>query len=120
MKLVVFSRHPRSDIRRTVAKHNPPAGFVLSQDTDRVTICEDEIGKVQHKDTPRRLYVYGLAEFAHAASVKLTADCEHHRTIPDAVDFQHRPLPRTQLPGQLKGSRNQGDPEAVVATFRQW
>jgi hypothetical protein len=55
--LIVLGRHPRPDVRRTVAKHSTPAGFVPSQDTDRVTICEDQISKIQDKDTPERLRV---------------------------------------------------------------
>jgi hypothetical protein len=86
------SRPPsRSGRTGTVAKHNTPAGFVLSQDTDGVTIGEDQIGKIQHKDTVGRRCVAYLAQLAHIVNVKLTADLEHNRSGPRAMNFQHRP-----------------------------
>jgi hypothetical protein len=87
----MLARHPRPDVRGTVPKHNTPADFVLSQDTDGVTICEHQIGKIQHKDTVGRRCVDYLAQLAHIVSVKLTADLEHNRSGPRAMNFQHRP-----------------------------
>jgi hypothetical protein len=89
--LIMLARHPRPDVRGTVAKHNTPPCFVLSQETDGVTICEDQIGKIQHKDTAGRLGVDYLAQLVHIVSVKLTADPEHNRSGPRAMNFQHRP-----------------------------
>ena len=87
----MLARHPRPDVRGTVPKHNTPADFVLSQDTDGVAICEHQIGKIQHKDTGGRRCVDDLAQLAHIVSVKLTADLEHNRSGPRAMNFQHRP-----------------------------
>jgi len=87
--LIVLARHPRPDVRGTIAKHNTPAGFVLSQDTDSVTICEHQVGKIQHKDTAGRLCIDYLAQPVHVVRVKLTADREHSRATPRTMNFQH-------------------------------
>src|SRR5438552_15723358 len=76
-RLIMLNCHPRPDVRGTVAKHNTPAGFVLSQDTDGVTICEHQIGQIQHKDTADRLCIDYLAELVYMVGVKSTADREH-------------------------------------------
>jgi hypothetical protein len=89
--LIVLARHPGPDVRGTIAKHHTPAGFVLSQNTDGVTIGEDQIGKIQHKDTAGRRSVDDLAQLVHIVSVKLTADPEHNRSGAGAMNFQHRP-----------------------------
>jgi len=97
--LIVLARHPRPDVRGTVAKHNTPAGFVLSQETDGVTICEDQIGKVQHKDTAGRLCVDYLGQLVHIVSVKLAADHEHNGSGARAMNSQHRPRCSTAIAG---------------------
>ena len=89
----MLARHPRPDVRGTVPKHNTPAGFVLSQDTDGVTICEHQIRKIQHKDTAGRLCIDYLAQLVHIVGVKLTADREHNRSAARAMNLQHRPRP---------------------------
>jgi hypothetical protein len=98
--LIALGRHQRPDVCRTVAKHNAPAGFVVSQEVDGVTIGEDQISQVQHEDTTGRLFVDSLAELVHVVSAKSAADPEHHRSGRDAMDFHHWPLARRQLPGQ--------------------
>jgi len=40
--------HPPSNERRTVAKHNSPAGFAVAQKADGPAIREDQIRKVDH------------------------------------------------------------------------
>ena len=100
----MLARHPRPDVRGTVPKHNTPADFVLSQDSDGVTICEHQIGKIQHKDTAGRLGIDYLAQLVHIVGVKLTADREHNRSAAGAMNFQHRlRRSRTQLPGHSEG-----------------
>src|SRR5258708_36771160 len=89
--LIRLARHPRPDVRGTVPKHNPPADLVVPQDTDGVTICEHQIGKIQHKDTAGRLCIEYLAQFVQTVRVKLTADREHSRSAAGALNFQHRP-----------------------------
>ena len=89
--LIMLARHPRPDVRGTVPKHNTPAEFVLSQDTDGVTIGEHQIGKIQHQDTAGRLCIDYLAQLVHAVGAKLTADREHNRSTAGAMNFQHRP-----------------------------
>jgi hypothetical protein len=91
--LIILARHPRPDVRWTVAKHNTPAGFVLSQDTDGVTIGQDQIGEIEHKDTAGRLGIDYLAQFIHIVRVKSTADREHNCSAARAMNFQHRPRP---------------------------
>ena len=83
--------HPRPDVRGTIAKDNTPAGFVLPQDTDGVTICEHQIGKIQHKDTAGRLCIDYVAQLVHIVGVKLTADREYNRSAAGTMNFQHRP-----------------------------
>ena len=87
----MLARHPRPDVRGTVPKHNTPADFVLSQDSDGVTICEHQIGKIQHNDAAGRLGINYLAQFVHIVGVKLTTDREHDRSAARAMNFQHRP-----------------------------
>ena len=99
----MLARHPRPDVCGTVLEHNTPAGFVLSQDTDCVTIREHQIGKIQHKDTVGGLSIDYLAQLVHTLGVKLTADREHDRSAAGAMNFQHRPHGlATQVPGQLR------------------
>ena len=86
----MLARHPRPDVRGTVPKHNAPADFVLSQDTDGVTICEHQIGKIQHKDTAGRLCIDYLAQLVPIVGVKLTTDREHNRSAARAMNLQHR------------------------------
>ena len=89
----MLTRHPRPDVCGTVAEHNTPAGFVLSQDTDSVTIGEDQIGEIEHEDTAGWLGIDYLAEFIHIVRVKSTADREHNCSAARAMNFQHRPRP---------------------------
>jgi hypothetical protein len=87
----MLARHPRPDVRGTVPKHNTPADFVLSQDSDGVTISEHQIGQIQHKDIAGRLGIDDLAQLVHIVGVKLTADREHNRSAAGGMNFQHRP-----------------------------
>lgn len=89
--MIVLTSYPGPDVRGTVAKHNPPARFVLPQDADGVTIGEDQIRKVQDKDATGRLDVDYLAQLVYAPRVKLTADREHNRPAARAMNSQHRP-----------------------------
>jgi len=59
--LIVLARHPRPDVRGTIAKDDTSSRFVLSQETDGVTIGEDQIRKIQGKDATSRLGVDQLA-----------------------------------------------------------
>ena len=87
----MLARHPRPDVRGTIAKDNTSSSFVLSQETDGVTIGEDQVRKIQDKDTAGRLCIDYLAQLVHIVGVKLTADREHHRSAAAAMNFQHRP-----------------------------
>lgn len=53
----MLARHPRPDVRGTVTKNNTSSGFVLPQETDGVTIGEDQIRKIQDRDAASRLGV---------------------------------------------------------------
>ena len=44
--LIMLALHPGPDVRGTIAKDNPSAGFVLSQEVNGVTIREDQIRKI--------------------------------------------------------------------------
>ena len=87
----MLAHHPRPDVRGTIAKDNASASFVLSQEMDGVTIGEDQIGKVQDNDAPRRLVVDELAQLIHMVGAKLTADREHNGSVAGAMNFEHRP-----------------------------
>ena len=88
--MIVVASYPGPDVRGTVAKHNTPERFVLSQDTDGVTIGEDQVRKIQEKNSASGLDVDELAQFVHIVRVKLTADCEHNRPAARAMNFQHQ------------------------------
>ena len=90
-RLIMLARHPRPDVRGTIAKDNTSSSFVLSQETDGVTIGEDQVRKIQDKDTAGRLCIDYLAQLVHIVGVKLTADREHNRSAAGAMNFQHRP-----------------------------
>ena len=83
--------HPGPDVRGTMAKDNPSSSFVLFQETDGVTIGEDQVRKIQDKDTAGRLCIDYLAQLVHIVRVKLTAHCESNRSAAGAMDSQHRP-----------------------------
>jgi hypothetical protein len=91
--LIVLARHPRPDIGGTVTKHNTSSGFVLPQETDGVTIGEDQIREIQDRDAASRLGVDELAQLVHIVRVKVTADREHNRSAARAMNLQHRPRP---------------------------
>ena len=90
-RVIMLARHPRPDVRGTIAKDNTSSSFVLSQETDGVTIGEDQVRKIQDKDTAGRLCIDYLAQLVHIVGVKLTADREHNRSAARAMNLQHRP-----------------------------
>jgi hypothetical protein len=112
--LIVPGRHPRPDVRGTVAKHNTPADLILSQDTDGVTIGEHQISKIQHKDTVARLGVDDLAQLVHIVRVQLTADREHNPSAARAMNFQHRP---TRSDGNCQAIRKVPEHAGVWQTW---
>jgi hypothetical protein len=87
----MLARHPRPDVRGTIAKDNTSSGVVLSQETDCVTIGEDQIRQIENRDAVSRLGVDKLTQFVHIVRVKSTADSEHNRSAAGAMNFQHRP-----------------------------
>jgi len=102
--IVNLTHHPGPDVRRAIAKDNTPSGFVLAQNADGVTICEDQIREIENKRVRGRLCIDKLAQFAQIGCVELPDDREHNPSVPRALNFQHRPqtsVVRTQLPGQL-------------------
>jgi len=44
--LIMLARHPSPDVRGTIAKDDTSSRFVPSQETDGVTIGEDQIRKI--------------------------------------------------------------------------
>src|SRR5258708_37265514 len=76
--LIMLARHPRPDVRGTIAKDNTSSSLVLSQETDGVTIGEDQVRKIQDKDTAGRLCIDHLAQLLHIVRIKLTADRKHN------------------------------------------
>ncbi len=87
----MLARHPPPNVRGTIATDNTSSSFVLSQETDGVTIGEDQVRKIQDKDTAGRLCIDYLAQLVHIVGVKLTADREHNRSAAGAMNFQHPP-----------------------------
>jgi hypothetical protein len=87
----MLARHPRPDVRGTIAKDNTPSSVVLSQEMDGVTIGEDQIRQIENRDAICRLGVDQLAQFVDAIRVELTADREHDRSAARAMNSQHRP-----------------------------
>ena len=55
--VIILARHPGPDVRGTIAKDNTSSSFVLSQETDGVTIGEDQVRKIQDRDATSRLGV---------------------------------------------------------------
>jgi hypothetical protein len=91
--LIVIARHPRPDVRGTIAKDHTSSGFALSQETDGVAIGENQIRKIQDKSATSRLGVDQVAQLVHIVRVKLTADREHSRSAARATNLQHWPRP---------------------------
>jgi hypothetical protein len=89
--VLVLAPHPRPDVRGTIAKDNTASGVVLSQETDGVTIGEDQIRQIENGDAFSRFGVDQLTQFVDTVRVKLTADREHNRSAGRAMDSQHRP-----------------------------
>jgi hypothetical protein len=119
--LIVLACYPGPDVRGTVAKHNTPARFVLSQELDGVTIGQDQIPKIQGKDAAGGLGVDELAQLAHIVRVKLTADREHNPSAARAMDFQHRPRRSERNCHAIRKSLNvRGSGRRGEARFRQW
>jgi hypothetical protein len=87
----MLPRHPRPDVRGTIAKDNTSSGIVLSQQTDGVTIGEDQIRQIEDKHAVRRLGVDQLAQFVHTVRGESTADREHNPSAARAMNSQHRP-----------------------------
>jgi hypothetical protein len=55
--VIILARHPGTEVRGTIAKDNTSSSTVLSQETDGVTIGEDQVRKIQDKDATSRLGV---------------------------------------------------------------
>jgi hypothetical protein len=55
--VIILAQHPRPDVRGTIAKDDASSRFGLSQETDGVTIGEDQIRQIQDKDATSRLGV---------------------------------------------------------------
>jgi hypothetical protein len=88
-RLIILTRHPRPDVPGTIAKDNTAPAFVLSQETDSLTIGENQIRKVQNGDSTSRLGVDELAQFVQIVRAELTDDREHNRSASGAVNLQH-------------------------------
>ena len=73
-----------------MAKDNTSSSFALSQETDGLTIGEDQIRQIQDGDATRRLGVDQLAQLAHIVRGKFAADRENYGSAAHAIDFQHR------------------------------
>ena len=89
--LIVVARHPRPDVRGTIAKDNTASRVVLSQETDGVTIGEEQIRQIENRDAISRLGVDQLAQFVDTVRVKLTTDPEDNRSADRAMNSQHWP-----------------------------
>ena len=74
-----------------MAKDHTSSAFVLFQETDGVTIGEDQVRQIKDKDAASRFGVDELAQRVHVVRVKLTADREHNRSAARVMNFQHRP-----------------------------
>jgi len=118
-----LAHYPRADVHRTVPKDDTTIGFVLSQQTDGVTIGKDQIHQIQHQDITSRFGVDELTQFVHMVDVELAADREHDLSAPRAVNFQHRPSPMglNAMPTPTGTARESTDKRRPAATrFRQW
>ena len=65
---------PPSNVRRTVPKHNSPGGLAVAQKADGLTICEEQIRKVEHDGVALRQYVEGLSQLVDILCIKFAAD----------------------------------------------
>jgi hypothetical protein len=83
---MILPRHPRPDISGAIAKDNTASGFVLSQETDSLTIGKDQVRKVQNGDTTRRLGVDELGQFVHTLGSESTADREYRPSAARAMN----------------------------------
>jgi hypothetical protein len=104
-----------------MAKDHTSSGFVLFQETDGVTISEDQICKIQDKDATSRLGVDELAQFVHIVRVKLAADGERHCSAARAMNFQHPPRRSERNCQAIRKALNAWvSGTGREARFRQW
>jgi predicted kinase len=94
---------------------------MLSQETDGVTIGEDQIRQIQDKDAASRLGADHLAQFGHTVCVKVTADREDNRSAARAMNFQHRPgRSERNCEAMRRGPEQRLSGRRGEANFRQW
>jgi len=101
--VIILAEHPPSDVGGTIAKGNTSSRFALSQETDGITIGEDQIREVQNGHAAGRLGVDQSAQFVHVVRFKVTADREDDRSATCAMDSQHRCPAPNAIAGPGKG-----------------
>jgi hypothetical protein len=120
--MIIPAQHPPPDVGGTIAKDNTSSRFALSQETDGITIGEDQIREVQNGNAAGRLGVDQPAQFVHVVRLKATADREYDRSAARATDSQHRcPVAPNAIARPAEGPQTYGAADVPgEARFRQW
>src|SRR5712671_506274 len=84
-----FARHPGSDVRRTVPKHDAVVD-APAQEANDVAVYEDDILEVQHASPAIRFRGEERGQLADVVGFESTAHGEHDVAVYRALDFQHR------------------------------
>ena len=83
---------PPSNVRRTVPKHNSPRSLAVAQKADGLTICEEQILKVERDGVALPQNVERLTQLVDILCVESAADGQHRdRTVSRALYLEHRP-----------------------------
>src|SRR5258706_1615805 len=86
---VSFARHPGSDVRRTVPKHDAVVD-APAQEANDVAVYQDDILEVQYASPATRFRREQRGQLANVVGFESTAHGEHDVTGYRAVSFQHR------------------------------
>ncbi|HWZ93480.1 MAG TPA: hypothetical protein VNW92_31690, partial [Polyangiaceae bacterium] len=74
-------------------EHNLPGGLAVAQKADGLTICEEQIRKVERDWVALRQYVERLTQLVDILCVESAADGQHgHRAVSRALYLEHRPV----------------------------
>src|SRR6267154_1551108 len=87
---VSFARHPGSDVRRTVPKHDAVVD-APAQEANDVAVYQDDVLEVQYASPATRFRREQRGQLADVVGFESTAHGEHDvAAVCRALDFQHR------------------------------
>ena len=84
-----FARHPGSDVRRTVPKHDAVID-APAQEANDVAVYQDDILEVQYASPAILFCGEQRGQLADVVGFESTGHCEHDVAVCRALDSQHR------------------------------